>query len=101
MRAHLSSLETFKCAPVVPCASIDDRKSYALQSSKQLGPDPGEAVAPMITKQLAAGVAGVAILFGCAAPNPDLGSLGAEKIDYNWHVRPILSENCFRCHGPD
>jgi hypothetical protein len=22
-------------------------------------------------------------------------------IDYNWDVRPILSENCFSCHGPD
>ena len=22
-----------------------------------------------------------------------------EKIDYNWDVRPILSQNCFRCHG--
>jgi hypothetical protein len=25
----------------------------------------------------------------------------AERIDYNWQVRPILSDNCFRCHGPD
>ncbi len=23
------------------------------------------------------------------------------KIDFNWQVRPILSDNCFRCHGPD
>ena len=22
-------------------------------------------------------------------------------IDYNWDVRPILSDNCYRCHGPD
>ena len=22
-----------------------------------------------------------------------------EKIDYNWDVRPVLSQNCFRCHG--
>ena len=22
-----------------------------------------------------------------------------EQVDYNWHVRPILSQNCFRCHG--
>src|SRR5437870_2272461 len=24
-----------------------------------------------------------------------------EAIEYNRDVRPILAENCFRCHGPD
>jgi len=23
------------------------------------------------------------------------------KVDYNFHVRPILSDRCFLCHGPD
>jgi hypothetical protein len=48
-----------------------------------------------------AGLLGAAALCGCARPNADLGSLAAGAIDYNWHVRPILSENCFNCHGPD
>lgn len=25
----------------------------------------------------------------------------AEKVDFNQHVRPILSDRCFNCHGPD
>lgn len=24
-----------------------------------------------------------------------------ERIEYNRHIRPILAENCFACHGPD
>ena len=24
-----------------------------------------------------------------------------EKIDYNLHIKPILSDKCFICHGPD
>ncbi|MFK5921878.1 MAG: DUF1553 domain-containing protein [Verrucomicrobiota bacterium] len=28
-------------------------------------------------------------------------SLTAEEIDFNRQIRPILSENCFACHGPD
>lgn len=24
-----------------------------------------------------------------------------EKIDFNFHVKPILSDRCFACHGPD
>ena len=24
-----------------------------------------------------------------------------EVIDFNFHVRPILSDRCFQCHGPD
>ena len=30
-----------------------------------------------------------------------LPSLGAEKLEYNRDVRPILAENCFACHGFD
>lgn len=24
-----------------------------------------------------------------------------DKIDFNYHVKPILSDKCFKCHGPD
>jgi hypothetical protein len=24
-----------------------------------------------------------------------------ERIDFNFHVKPILSDKCFTCHGPD
>ena len=25
----------------------------------------------------------------------------ADSIDFNIHIRPILSDRCFKCHGPD
>ena len=24
-----------------------------------------------------------------------------ETVDFNYHVRPILSDRCYKCHGPD
>src|SRR3954468_2851971 len=26
---------------------------------------------------------------------------GKAKVDFNQEIRPILSENCYKCHGPD
>src|SRR5690606_27956062 len=28
-------------------------------------------------------------------------SLGAQPLMFNRDIRPILSDNCFQCHGPD
>jgi mono/diheme cytochrome c family protein len=53
---------------------------------------------------------GVALfaLAGAAAQNESTGAAAAaaapkssRKLEYNRDVRPILSENCFACHGPD
>ena len=24
-----------------------------------------------------------------------------EKVDFNYHIKPLLSDRCFKCHGPD
>ena len=24
-----------------------------------------------------------------------------DRVDFNFHVKPILSDRCFKCHGPD
>src|SRR4029077_20890506 len=43
-----------------------------------------------------------AVGFADAPPN-DAVTKPAEspKLDYGRHIRPILSNNCFKCHGPD
>src|SRR5438128_1589222 len=42
----------------------------------------------------------VALVAATAGFRPPLAS-GAEKLQYNRDIRPILAENCFACHGPD
>ena len=32
---------------------------------------------------------------------PALTAPGAETLSYNSHIRPILANNCFACHGTD
>ncbi|RRQ50830.1 DUF1553 domain-containing protein [Maribacter algicola] len=34
--------------------------------------------------------------------NDEYASLSfPETVDYNFHIKPILSDNCYTCHGPD
>ncbi len=33
--------------------------------------------------------------------NQSSKSVGKSEVDFNYHIRPILSQNCFTCHGPD
>ena len=45
------------------------------------------------------------VLLSCGRSLPDLVknelSILPDEIDYNFHVKPILSDRCFACHGPD
>ncbi len=41
------------------------------------------------------------ILSAAAATAVETSKSAAAKIDFNRDVRPILSENCYKCHGPD
>lgn len=38
------------------------------------------------------------VLFSCSQPKT---SQVSDEIDYNFHIRPILSDKCYKCHGPD
>ena len=44
-------------------------------------------------------------LFGCTLSVPKEVEVKydeiPEKVDFNYHVKPILSDRCYSCHGPD
>jgi hypothetical protein len=44
----------------------------------------------------------IIIAFSCNKKEKELLNLEiGEQISYNFHIRPILSDKCFACHGPD
>ena len=48
---------------------------------------------------LVAGAAGTALL-ACSRRAPAVAGV-PDVVDFGFHVRPILSDRCFACHGPD
>jgi Protein of unknown function (DUF1553)/Protein of unknown function (DUF1549)/Concanavalin A-like lectin/glucanases superfamily/Planctomycete cytochrome C len=65
---------------------------------KRYDPAPPPARAPMKSLPLTLALIALTPLAGFAQT---ANRANAPKIDFNRHVRPILSENCFKCHGPD
>lgn len=47
----------------------------------------------------------ISLLYACTDHQSDLDAISSndlpDVVDYNFHVKPILSDKCFACHGPD
>jgi hypothetical protein len=41
----------------------------------------------------------LSILTGCRRQSPIAAA--SDSVDFNIHIRPLLSDRCFKCHGPD
>lgn len=46
-------------------------------------------------------VAMVLLAVSCFNRKREKGIASAGKVDFNYHIRPIISDRCFKCHGPD
>ena len=58
-----------------------------------------------ITQKILVLVLGAVAIAGCSVEKPidviEAGSGIPEEISFSLHVRPILSDRCYACHGPD
>jgi hypothetical protein len=49
---------------------------------------------------LLSSVLSLLLLYNCSADKSGTEKI-PELVEYNFHIRPILSDRCFKCHGPD
>ncbi len=40
-------------------------------------------------------------ILGTTRPAPVALAADPAKVDFNFQIRPLLSDRCFKCHGPD
>ena len=47
----------------------------------------------------------IMLLFGCQSSLPDDVAKAyqglPDQVDFNFHIKPILADRCYKCHGPD
>ncbi|WP_114747936.1 PSD1 and planctomycete cytochrome C domain-containing protein [Pleomorphovibrio marinus] len=41
------------------------------------------------------------LLHACGNAGDKINTQIPDRVSYNFHIRPIISDNCFACHGPD
>ncbi len=41
------------------------------------------------------------LLHACGNAGNKINTRIPDQVSYNFHIRPIISDNCFACHGPD
>ena len=54
----------------------------------------GAAAVGVVSLSLGLGVA------ACHRQAPPIAGV-PDRVDFNFHVKPLLSDRCFKCHGPD